>query len=144
MELSKHNGENCLHACKSLPLLHGEYFQHTLLEHNKDEKQPAILKDRNEKPQSTLKGWLIGTAGAMRYRLPDNMPATTPALTYVYGYLLGEVSSDGRIQFEFQQITEDSVPSDTRAKYRKEFLDACFLQNRDDTPHPPEESCKEQ
>jgi hypothetical protein len=111
---------------------------------NKDEKQPAILKDRNEKPQSTLKGWLIGTAGAMRYRLPDNMPATTPALTYVYGYLLGEVSSDGRIQFEFQQITEDGVPSDTRAKYRKEFLDACFLQNRDDTPHPPEESCNEQ
>jgi hypothetical protein len=111
---------------------------------NKNEKQPEILADGHEKEETTLKGWLIGTAGAVRYQLPDNLPTGTAAISYVYGYLLGEVSADGSIHFHFQQITEENLPAETKSKYGKTFVEFCFLANRDPTVHTPEESCNEQ
>ena len=94
--------------------------------------------------QDILKGWLIGTAGAKRYRQPDNPPSSTLAMTYAYGYLLATVGLDGDITFGFQQIVESDLPSDVTTRFKKDFLDSCFLGNRDDTPHPPVESCGEQ
>ena len=92
----------------------------------------------------TLNGLLIGTAGAVRYRLPDNLPPKTLAVTYAYGYLLGTVNADGPIAFEFQQITERDVPSKIVHDYGKPFVDFCFLANRDDTVHVPVKSCSDQ
>jgi hypothetical protein len=109
---------------------------------NRTEKDKEVLNGK--RGETILEGWLIGTAGAVRYRLPDNLSPTTLATTYAYGYLLGTVNSDGAIGFEFHQITEDDVPPDTKTKYGKDFVDFCFLANRDDTPHVPEQSCNEQ
>jgi hypothetical protein len=109
---------------------------------NKNEQDQAILN--GVKQGAILSGWLVGTAGAKRYRLPDNLPTTTFAITYAYGYLLATVDSDGAIKFEFQQITENDVPVDVTTKFGKDFVDYCFLGNRDDTPHPPVDSCREQ
>jgi hypothetical protein len=109
---------------------------------HKNEKDKGILNGRKE--ETTLDGWIIGTAGAVRYRLPENLPAKTPAITYAYGYLLGSVSRDGKIEFEFQQVTEDSIPREIKEKYGKPFVDFCFLANRHDALHVPEESCSEQ
>jgi hypothetical protein len=111
---------------------------------NRNEKDPEKLKAKNEKEETTLKGWLVGTAGAKRYRLPDGLPTGVPAVTYAYGYLLGVVSTEGKIDFRFQQITEDNIPSDTQSRFGTKFVDMCFLVNRDDTAHPPEASCNEQ
>lgn len=109
---------------------------------NRNEKDIGLLKGTKE--QTTLEGWLIGTAGAVRYRLPDNLPPTTLAVTHAYGYLLGTVNSDGTIGFRFNQVAEDDVPMEIRTRYGKTFVDFCFLANRDDTPHVPEQSCNEQ
>jgi Calcineurin-like phosphoesterase len=49
-----------------------------------------------------IPGWIVGTAGAVRYRLPPNAPP--PAMTDVYGYLLATAKSDGAIDFQFHKI----------------------------------------
>jgi hypothetical protein len=108
---------------------------------NRLESDPVLLGSKPK--QEVLKGWLVGTAGAKRYRLPDNLPPSALAITYAYGYLLATVQPNGNIGFEFQQVVESDLPTDVTARYKKEFLDSCFLGNRDDTPHPPVESCGE-
>lgn len=90
-----------------------------------------------------LEGWLVGTAGAQRYRLPDKLPADTRAITYAYGYLLGTVHRDGRIDFKFEQIVEDDVPRKVSQKYG-DAVNFCFLGNRDDSAHTPVDSCNQQ
>lgn len=109
----------------------------------KDIFETAYWKNSTEKDRGVLEGWLIGTAGAMRYRLPDNLPPDTLAITYAYGYLLGTVHPNGEITFQFEQVTEDNVPPDISSRYTKKLIDTCFLANRDNTPHPPEPSCNE-
>lgn len=110
----------------------------------KNEQDKKLLAEKQEKKETILEGWVIGTAGAVRYRLPENLPKDTRAITYVYGYLLGTVNSDGEIAFNFQQVTENDVPPEVKTKYGKDCLHFCFLLNRDDTVHVPEESCNEQ
>jgi hypothetical protein len=123
--------------------LYMEDIFNTAYWNNKNERDKAILDKGKEKEGRTLKGWLVGTAGAKRYRLPDNLPPDSPAISYAYGYLLATVSPDGTIQFEFKQITEDDVPTNVWGKFSRKFVDSCFLANRDDTVHPPEQSCNE-
>jgi hypothetical protein len=121
-----------------------ENIYNTAYWNNRNEKNPDTLKQQNEKSETTLAGWLVGTAGAVRYKLPDNLAADIPAASYVYGYLLGEVSGDGTIAFHFEQVIEDSLPAGVKSKYGAKFVDFCFLNNRDASAHPPEESCNEQ
>jgi hypothetical protein len=99
--------------------------------------------DVKEEKVNPLEGWLVGTAGAQRYRLPDNLPSNAPAITYAYGYLLGSVHRDGTIDFRFEQVVEDDVPHAITDK-RRDLVDYCFLANRDNTAHTPVESCGEQ
>ena len=82
-----------------------------------------------------LPGWIVGTAGARRYKLPPELQARTDtvlAKTYAYGYLLGTVHEDGKIDFEFEEVTEKDVSVDVSRRFGKDFLDYCFLANRDD------------
>jgi hypothetical protein len=64
---------------------HSHFFMENIFDtpywNNRNEKTPDILKTENERQETTLNGWPIGTAGAIRYRLPDSLPATTPAIT---------------------------------------------------------------
>jgi hypothetical protein len=96
-----------------------------------------------------LPGWIVGTAGAERYALPEQPPpsgAATPAppidprpnaITDVYGYLLGTVASDGSIQFSFQAVHETDIPQPVRDRYNNAIIPWCFAhnsQNRDPKP----------
>jgi hypothetical protein len=56
-----------------------------------------------------LPGWIVGTAGAVRYRLPADAASGRKAMTNVYGYLLATAASDGAISFAFQQLTVDDL-----------------------------------
>lgn len=79
-----------------------------------------------------LKGWIIGTAGAQRYALPQPN-AAKDARTNVYGYLLGTVdrsqSTQDTIQFQFKQLDEKDIPPAIVHGYGQEFVHWCFAEN---------------
>jgi hypothetical protein len=74
-----------------------------------------------------LPGWVIGTAGALRSRLPN--PSPPVAMTNVYGSLLGTVLPDGDIRFAFQRIDESDTPAAVTDRYGREFVHWCFENN---------------
>jgi len=81
-----------------------------------------------------LPGWIVGTAGAVRYKLPPDSSRARAAQTDVYGFLLGTVGSRGRIQFDFQRINESDVPRAITSRYTPEFVHWCFAENSEAHP----------
>ncbi len=77
-----------------------------------------------------LPGWIIGTAGAIRYALPVDPNDAKAAKTNVYGYLLATVSPDHTIDFHFHELDEKDVPSDVVARFSLDFVHQCFVANR--------------
>jgi hypothetical protein len=82
-----------------------------------------------------LPGWIVGTGGAMRYPLPPEATRAKEARQKVYGYLLGTVHHDGKIDFAFQEIKRSDVPDAVAQRYTPEFADYCFNENTDFKPH---------
>jgi Calcineurin-like phosphoesterase len=79
-----------------------------------------------------LAGWIVGTAGAQRYPLPEPNSARV-AKTNIYGYLVGAVNPNGQapgtIQFEFKEIEEQDVPQAVVHGFSQEFVHWCFAEN---------------
>ena len=76
-----------------------------------------------------LPGWIVGTAGAVRYRLP---PATSPAqhaMTDVYGYLLGAAAPDGSVTFAFHKLSLDDLKA-ASPQTPEPLARWCFEENR--------------
>jgi hypothetical protein len=97
---------------------------------------------RRQTPGFILPGWIVGSAGAVRYRLPISVDGTTEAMTDVYGYLIGDVRLDGTIRFHFKQLSETDVPREIKQTYTERFVTTCFAANRstyipDGPPLPP-------
>src|SRR5258706_5284506 len=108
-----------------------------------------LLRDVYDSPYwrahgGVIPGIIIGTAGAVRYRLPDTAEGFPPerAKTDVYGYLLGTVDDSGAITFEFKQIDRAAVPADVVSRYGGEFVDWCWAENRDPRPRSSEPCAK--
>ncbi len=83
-----------------------------------------------------LPGWIVGTAGAHRYALPDAVQKTRPnARTNVYGYLLATAHlggvEDGTVDFKFIEILPGQVPEDVGKRFDPGFVSWCFASNRD-------------
>jgi Calcineurin-like phosphoesterase len=76
-----------------------------------------------------LNGWIVGTAGAVRYALPPNKSDAKAAETNVYGYLLGTVKPGGEVNFAFRKLNESGIPADVVDKYKQEFVHWCFEKN---------------
>jgi len=88
-----------------------------------------------QKNGGVLPGVIIGTAGAIRYRLPADTLGNAPpsrAQTDVYGYFLCTVRPDGTIAFDFKSVDEASVPEPVVKRYGKEFVGQCFAGNKDE------------
>jgi hypothetical protein len=77
-----------------------------------------------------IPGWIVGTAGAVRYRLPGDAFLANTAKTDVYGYLLGTVSTDGSIKFDFHEFEQKDIPQYVKDRYPDSFVDWCFLGNK--------------
>jgi len=81
-----------------------------------------------------LPGWIVGTAGAERYPLPPDAKDAKEAKTNVYGYLLATVNPEGEpsgtVKFKFQELKEDSIPSNVVQRFTKPFVHECFEDNR--------------
>jgi hypothetical protein len=124
-------------------------FVYVLASHSHFFMQDLYDTDYWKNPEhggEVLLGWIVGTAGARRYALPEltpEMKKKTKAETAVSGYLMGTVEAGGTISFQFIKLEQENVPKDIRDRYGREFMKFCFVENRDDTPHPPPESCKE-
>lgn len=78
-----------------------------------------------------LPGWIVGTAGAFRYPLPALASRAKDARQKVYGYVLGTVHPDGKIDFEFQQIEPADIQDSVNQRFTPQFVDYCFKQNAD-------------
>jgi hypothetical protein len=76
-----------------------------------------------------LPGWIVGTAGAVRYALPPTACRATEARTKVYGYLLGTAHPDGSIDFSFQEIKRQDIPEFVNQRFTPAFVDFCFEKN---------------
>ncbi len=78
-----------------------------------------------------LPGWIVGTAGAMRYPLPPTAARATEASQKIYGYLRGNVHADGSIDFVFHEVRRQDIPETVNRRYTPEFVDDCFDKNMD-------------
>jgi hypothetical protein len=102
---------------------------------------------RNPQHGEVLPGWIVGTAGAKRYNLPDlpkDVLKKTDAKTDVWGYLLENVHADGAIRFAFQKLGAESLPPAVRGRYGNKFVNFCLKENHDPAPHPLAPSCLDQ
>ena len=76
-----------------------------------------------------LRGWIVGTAGAVRYALPPNTADAHGAETNVYGSLLATVQPGGDINFEFEKLEEKDIPESVTRRYGSDFVHWCFAEN---------------
>ena len=81
-----------------------------------------------------LPGYIVGTAGAVRYKLPKDAEKYSPiAKTNVYGYMLATVNPKGQptgsIKFDFHELKETDVPTDVNTKFGTELVHWCFEKN---------------
>jgi hypothetical protein len=82
----------------------------------------------NQSQGNRLDGWIVGTAGAVHYPLPQGTRPGSDAIPDRYGYLLGTVQ-DAKIEFEFQEVAESDVPQAVRQQYPQTLIPWCFAKN---------------
>lgn len=82
-----------------------------------------------------LPGWIVGTSGAIRYRLPETAGLSPFAKTDVYGYLLGSVDAAGNVSFDFKEINRSDIPVSVVQRYGADFINHVFEGNKE--PRPP-------
>jgi hypothetical protein len=87
-----------------------------------------------------LPGWIVGTAGAVRYRIPKGQKGATIARTDVYGYLTGIVMDDGSVKFDFHEVTRDDLKAANAGKSNNAVIDWCYDENHD-TREPTPAAC---
>jgi hypothetical protein len=80
-----------------------------------------------------LPGWIVGTAGAVRYRLPADAVPGPKAMTDVYGYLVGTAAADGSIAFSFQQVQAADLLRASQGKYPESLVRWCVDENKERT-----------
>lgn len=92
---------------------------------------------------SVLPGWVVGTAGAQRYPLPEGTQPGPDARQHVYGYLLGRVSPDGHVSFTFRELDEAALQRTRGPDYSEDMVGFCMANNPATLPPPPKKvSCE--
>ena len=76
-----------------------------------------------------LPGWIVGTAGAVRYVLPSGAAQARAAKTHVYGYLVGSVQASGAIEFAFHELGLADLQKAARGDTPSALVEDCFRNN---------------
>jgi 3',5'-cyclic AMP phosphodiesterase CpdA len=76
-----------------------------------------------------IPGWIIGIAGAHRYKLPED--SGKGSLTSIYGYMQGTVNADGSITFVLHQLSEDDLVQHKWPDAPLETIHECYIHNTD-------------
>jgi hypothetical protein len=85
-----------------------------------------------------LDGWIMGSGGAVWYRLPAEHTPSTVAITDVYAYLLATVARDGTMTFQAKEVKEPDVPGGVVNEFTQQQVHWCFTQNKAPfTPNGP-------
>jgi len=74
-------------------------------------------------------GWIIGTAGAHRYKLPADTDSASK--TNIYGFMQGTVQPDGQIVFTLRQLAEKDLLSSKWPNAPPDAIHECFIHNAD-------------
>jgi hypothetical protein len=77
-----------------------------------------------------LSGWIVGTAGAVRYRLPAGAAPSPKAMTDVYGYIIGTAAADGSIDFSFQRVNVADLLRANGGRLPEALVHWCDEQNK--------------
>jgi hypothetical protein len=92
-----------------------------------------LMEDVYDTPDwkgNVLPGWIVGTAGAVRYRLPPETGPHQHAQTDVYGYMIGTVASDGAVSFEFQKLSLEEILAADRRQHPEPLVRWCYEENK--------------
>jgi hypothetical protein len=76
-----------------------------------------------------LPGWIVGTAGAQRYTLPDETTPAQHAQKNVYGYMIATVAPDGAVSFAFERLSLDEIRAVNGANYPEPLVRWCYENN---------------
>ncbi len=95
---------------------HSHYYMDNIFE-------TADWKDK------VLPGWIIGAAGAQRYKLPPETTPTQHAETNVYGYMIGTVRPDGDLSFQFERLSLDDLRAASGKAYPEPLISWCYENN---------------
>ncbi len=78
-----------------------------------------------------LPGWIVGTAGAVRYKLPDGAAAGGRlAKQGVYGYMIGSVADDGSVSFTFTETALEELLRANQGKQPEALIRWCYSENK--------------
>jgi len=80
--------------------------------------------------EQVLPGWIVGTAGAVRYKLPNGAASGHAAKQGVYGYMVGSVADDGSISFQFIETSLDDLLHANQGKQPEPLVRWCFSDNK--------------
>ena len=86
--------------------------------------------DTSEWKGRVLPGWIVGTAGAVRYALPEGAGPDQKGRTGVYGYLTGTVSADGSIAFSFEELSLADLMRANQGKQPEPLVRWCYSENK--------------
>jgi hypothetical protein len=76
-----------------------------------------------------LPGWIIGTAGALRYKLPADLTPVQHAQTNAYGYMIATVSPQGAVSFDFRRLSIEDLRAVTGSAYPEPLIHWCYENN---------------
>jgi hypothetical protein len=114
---------------------------HFLLENAYD---TPYWNNKTAPDRGVLPGWIVGTAGAMRYPLPESLPKGALAKTRTYGYLLATVAKDGKISFEYRELARADVPADVVKRFGADLVRECYEGNFEASRKTAPKSCSEE
>ena len=77
-----------------------------------------------------LPGWIIGTAGAVRPRIPAESGPAQKAQTDVYGYMIATVAADSSVSFEFKKLSLEEILDTSQGKYPDSLVRWCYTENK--------------
>ncbi len=77
-----------------------------------------------------LPGWIVGTAGAVRYRIPPEAGPAQAAETDVYGYMIATVAADGAVSFEFRKLQLEDLLAANHGAYPGALIRWCYAENK--------------
>jgi hypothetical protein len=77
-----------------------------------------------------LPGWIIGTAGAQRYKLPPEATPAQHSQTNVYGYMIATVAADGAVSFQFERLSPEDIRGISSSAYPEALIRWCYENNK--------------